>query len=194
MIKKILTTMAISTSILYAANTAELNINTNTLAVKGQYGINELYNLSNEAKYNITLEYLSSEDTAIITQDTDRIVNLGLKIMNPYINDYGVSFGMGINVVWADNYTKTFIATPLSVFGDYAITEDINIDAAVSYSPKILSYSSASEYKELTTKVNYKVIDNGFAYLGYRNIKIKYDNGPSLSFDDSLFFGYKIQF
>ena len=193
MIKKILTTLAISTSILSAVNTAQLNINSNSLGLKVDYGINEIYNLSNNSKYYTTLEYLSSEDTEG-TESTDRIVNLGLKIMNPYINDYGVSFGMGINAVWVNNYSQTFIATPLSIFADYAITEEFNIDTSFSYSPKILSYSSATKYQELTAKINYKVIDNGFAYIGYRDIKTKYDDSTSLKFDNSLFFGYKVQF
>ncbi len=193
MIKKILTTLALSSSILFAANTAEINVNNNTLGLKGEYGINEVYNLSNDAKYYITLEYLSSEEAAE-TESTDRIVNLGLKMMNPYINDYGVSFGMGINAIWVNNYTDTFVATPLSIFADYAINEDLSIDATLSYSPKILSYSSADNYTELTAKLNYKVIDNGYAYLGYRDISTSYDDGRDIDFDNSIFFGYRLKF
>jgi len=193
MIKKIITSLVLGTSILSATNMAQINVNNNTLGLKGEYEINELYDLSNDAKYSVTLEYLSSEDTAA-NENTDRIINLGLKIMNPYINDYGVSFGMGMNAIWVNNYSKTFIATPLSVFADYAISEEFTVDASFSYSPKILSYSDATNYREFTTKLNYKVIDNGFAYLGYRDIKTKYDDDKSLKFDNSLFFGYKVQF
>jgi len=193
MIKKIIAGMVISSSIASAANIAQINVNNNTLGLKGEYGINEIYNLSNDAKYYLTLEYLSSEDVGA-TESTDRIVNFGLKIMNPYINDYGVSFGMGINAVWVKNYTQTFMATPLSVFADYSINEDLSVDATLSYSPEILSYSDASNYSEFTAKLNYKVIDNGYAYLGYRNIETKYDNDITVDFDKSLFFGYKIQF
>jgi len=192
MIKKILTTLAITTA-MYATNSAQINVNNSTLGLKGEYGINEIYNLSNDAKYYITLEYLSSEDTAA-TENTDRIINLGFKMMNPYINDYGISFGMGINAIWVNNYTDTFVATPLSVFADYAISEDLSIDGTLSYSPEILSYSNADNYKEFTAKLNYKVIDNGFAYLGYRDIKTDYTDGTSLKFDNSIFFGYKVQF
>jgi hypothetical protein len=193
MIKKIITTLALSSSILFAANTAEINVNNNTLGLKGEYGINEVYKLSNDAKYYITLEYLSSEEAAA-TESTDRIVNLGIKMMNPYINDYGISFGMGINAVWVNNYTDTFVATPLSLFADYAINEDLSIDATLSYSPKILSYSSADSYTEFTAKANYKVIDNGYAYLGYRDISTSYDDGSDIDFDNTIFFGYKLKF
>jgi len=193
MIKKIIAGMVISSSIASAANIAQINVNNNTLGLKAEYGINEIYNLSNDAKYYLTLEYLSSEDAGA-TESTDRIVNFGLKIMNPYINDYGVSFGMGINTVWVNNYSKTFMATPLSVFADYSINEDLSIDATLSYAPKILSYSSADNYSEVTAKLNYKVIDNGYAYLGYRDIETKYEDGAKVKFDNSLFFGYKIQF
>ena len=193
MIKKILTTLAIGTTLLSASNSAQINVNNSTLGLKGEYGINEIYNLSNDAKYYITLEYLSSEDTAA-NESTDRIINLGFKMMNPYINDYGISFGMGINAVWVNNYNDTFMATPLSIFADYAISEELSIDGTFSYSPKILSYSNADNYSEFTAKLNYKVIDNGFAYLGYRDINTDYTDGKSLQFDNSLFFGYKVQF
>jgi len=193
MIKKILTSIVASATILSAVNTVEINVNNNTLGLKGEYGINEIYNLSNDAKYYLTVEYLSSEKTAA-TESTDRIFNFGFKMMNPYINDYGVSFGMGMNAIFVNNYTDTFAATPLSVFADYAINEDFSLDGIFSYSPKILSYSSADNYTELTLKLNYKVIDNGYAYIGYRDISTSYENGVDLDFDNSLFFGYKIKF
>ena len=193
MIKKLIAGLLISASLLSATNTVEININNNTLGLEGEYSINEVYSLNNDAKYYLTLAYLSSEDTEG-TEDTDRIINIGVKLMNPYVNDNGISFGMGINALWINNYSKTFFATPLSVFADYSISEELSIDTNIAYAPKILSYSSAKNYQELTVKLNYKVIDNGFVYLGYRNIKTKYDDGQAINFDNSLFFGYKVRF
>jgi hypothetical protein len=193
MIKKILTGLALSASILSATNTAEINVNNNTLGLKGDYAINDIYELSSDAKYSITLSYLSSEDTQG-SKNVDRIANIGLKIMNPYINDNGISLGLGINTVWVSNYTKTFFATPLSLFADYSISEELILSSALSYSPKILSFSGAENYQELTAKLNYKVIDNGFVYLGYRNIKTKYEDDITVKFDDTIFVGYKVQF
>jgi len=194
MIKKIIASLAISTCILSANNTAEINVNNNTLGLEIDYGINELYDLDNNSIYSLSLSYLSSEDTKG-TESTDRILNLGFKIMNPYTNDSGFSLGLGINTVWVNNYSKTFFAIPLSIFADYSISDKLSLNTNLSYSPKILSYSGAENYQELTSKLNYKVIDNGFIYVGYRNIKTTYENvKESIKFDDSIYLGYKVKF
>ena len=193
MIKKIIAGLIIGTSIL-SANNAQININNDTLGLEGEYGINEIYDLSSDAKYYFTLASLNSESKDNKYRSTERILNFGFKMMNPYINDNGLSLGLGVNAVWINNYTKSFTAVPLSVFADYSIGEKVSINTNISYAPKVLAFSSAKSYQEITTKVNYKVIDNGFAYIGYRNIKTKYNDNQTIKFDDNLFFGYKVQF
>jgi len=191
MIKKIIAGMLITASILNATNSIELNVNDKTLEVSGEYSLNNIYQLNDDAKYGFTLSYLASERDST---NTDKLVSAGLKIMNPYINDNGASFGMGIEVVWADNTNNSFMTIPLNVFAKFELNEKVHFNAAAAYAPKILSFADANGYTAVNLKVNYKVLDNGYAYIGKRYIQTKYDNNNDTELDDSFFFGYKVLF
>jgi len=191
MIKKLLAGMLITSSMAYATNSVEINVNDNTLEVGGEYSLNEIYGLNDDSQYGLTVSYLASERN---DDQTDKLVSAGLRIMNPYINDNGSSFGMGIQVVWADNANNSFMAVPLNIFAKFELNEKINFDASGAYAPKILSFADSDGYTALSLKVNYKVLDNGYAYVGKRHIETKYDNNINLKLDDNLFFGYKVLF
>jgi len=194
MIKKTIIGLALGVSSLLASNSAQLNINSNTLELVGEYNLNDTYNLSSDAKYNFVLSYLGSEKTAISTRSKDRQVSAGFKMMNPYINDFGFSFGLGIDLTWANNSSKSFFATPLSIYGNYALNEEVSFDSYFKYSPSILTFSDGEKYQSFDLKANYKIIDNGYVYIGKRVIKTTYKNNKTLDFDNSIFFGYKVTF
>ena len=194
MIKKTILGLAITASSLLASSNAQLNINNNTLELIGEYNLNNTYNLSSDANYNFVVSYLGSEKTAISTRSTDRQVSAGFKMMNPYINDFGFSFGLGIDLVWVNNSSKSFFAVPLSVHGKYELNEQVSFDGFVKYSPSVLSFADAKKYTHANIKANYKIIDNGYVYLGTRMIKTTYSNDTILDFDRNIFFGYKVIF
>lgn len=195
--KKILVGSLIATSLLFGnGNSAEININNNTLELVGEYILNNSYDVSDEANYYFTISYLGSEDqqTTSTTVTNQKLATAGLKIMNPYIDDKGFSLGIGIKAVWADNHTQDFVATPLEVFAKYEINEQLSLDMNIGYSPKVLTHSDGTTYKDGKVKINYKIIDNGYVYLGARKIKTTYKDNSEIEFDDSMFFGYKVQF
>lgn len=191
--KKILVGSLIATSLLFAVDSAEININSDTLELAGEYSLNNTYIFNDDSNYFFTISYMSSEKASTAVTKP-KITTAGLKIVNPYINDKGLSLGLGIKGVWADNYTKSFVATPLEIFAKYEVNELFTLDLSASYAPKVLTHSEGSKYTATNIKANYKVIDNGFVYLGLRSIKTDYKDGTSLEFDDSIFFGYKVQF
>ena len=191
--KRILVGSLIATSLLFAVDSAEININNNTLEIAGEYSLNDTYALNDDSNYFFTISYMSSEQ-ATGTTSKPKLTTAGFKIMNPYIDDRGLSLGLGIKGVWADNYNKSFVATPLTAFAKYEINELVTLDLSVGYAPKILTYSEGDKYATTNLKANFKVIDNGYTYLGLRSIKTDYKDGTSIKFDDSVFFGYKVQF
>ena len=195
--KKILAGSLVATSLLFGANnSAEININNDTLELVGEYILNDSYELNDDSNYFFTISYLGSEDqeSALTNKKNQKLATAGFKIVNPYIDDRGLSLGFGIKAVWADNYEKDFLATPLELFAKYEINEQLSLDVGVAYSPKVLTHSDGTSYKDGKLKVNYKVIDNGYVYLGARTIKTEYKDNAEIEFDDSLFFGYKVQF
>jgi lipopolysaccharide assembly outer membrane protein LptD (OstA) len=190
---KIFVGSIIAANLLFATNSAEININSNTLELIGEYNLNTVYQLNDDSNYYLTISFLSSEESST-SVSTQKLITGGLKMVNPYIDDRGLSLGMGAKIVWADNTNKNFIATPLNIFAKYEINEQISINFDFAYAPKILTFSDGESYKETNLKANYKVLENGYVYLGGRSITTDYKKGGSVDYDKSIFFGYKVQF
>ena len=189
--KKILIGSMLLSSLVFANNEMQININNDTLEVAGAYSLNDSYDLNEDSNYFLTASFLRSE---ISNADTQKLTTFGLKVVNPYIDDRGVSLGMGIKGVWVENSTDDFMATPLSIFATYILNDNISLDLSGAYAPKVLTYKDGEHYKEFVGKLNYKVIDNGYVYIGVRNIKTEYKNNIDVKYDDSAFFGYKVTF
>ena len=70
----------------------------------------------------------------------------------------------------------------------------IYIDAEVSYAPKVLSLGDAESYTDMKAKVNYKVLADGYIFVGARSIETKYENSTSSKFDTTAFVGLEVRF
>jgi hypothetical protein len=192
MLKKVLVGSLLASSLMYA-NNAEVNLNSDTLEVAGEFYLNDAYMLSEDSNYFLTANYLTSEDN---TKKSSDIISLGLKMVSPYIDDRGFTLGLGMKAVIVDHGTisKNFYAAPLSASVKYDFNEHISFDGQYSYAPKILAFSDADSYKELKVTANYQIIDNGQIFIGKRSIKADYTNNMNYKFDSSVFFGYKVKF
>jgi hypothetical protein len=191
MLKKVLVGSLLASSLVCADN-LEVNINSDTLEGAGEFYLNDSYMLNDDANYFLTASYLTSEDSS---NHSSSVISLGVKLMSPYVDDRGFTFGLGMKGVLVDAVSsKTFYATPLNAFAKFHFDEKISFDGEYHYAPKILSFSDAESYKEFKVKANYKVIDNGHAFIGKRTLKTTYTGSMSYDFDDSIFFGYKVTF
>ncbi len=192
MLKKIVVASVLSSSVVFGMGSADININDNTLEVGMEYNLNGSYKLNEKSNYLLTASYLRSEEGS--STSTQTLTTVGVKIMNPYVDDYGFSLGLGIKGVMADNNSQSFVAAPLGVFASYMINEQIHIDGEYDYAPKVLAFSDGETYKEWKLKANYKIIDNGFVYVGARDVTTNYTNGDKYSYDHTAFFGFNVQF
>ena len=120
--KKILFSLAVASTLAMANNQVELNINSDTLEINGDIYLNDIYQVSNDSNYYFTASYLSSSQNP---DDRQTLVTAGLKILNPFVNDNGLSLGLGIKGVVADNSSQTFAAIPLGLFIKYELNEKI---------------------------------------------------------------------
>ena len=191
MLKKIALGSLLFSSSLFA-NAIFLDINNDTLEVGGEINLNKFYTLNENSDYLATVSYLKSEDKNVKAN----LLSVGAKAVNPYLNDKGISLGLGIKIVKADfdPIDEDFLAIPLSIFVNYQYNDKIHADFSLDYAPNVLALSNAKSYQGISLKGNYEVIDNGYAYLGVRSIEAQYDNAGKQKFDDGLFFGYKVKF
>ncbi|VAY87046.1 hypothetical protein MNB_ARC-1_631 [hydrothermal vent metagenome] len=197
--KKIILSMVLISGMLYAnGSKGEINVNSDTLELEGDFYLNNTYNLSNYANYYGIINYLSSETNTANSTLTKRLVAVGFKILNPFSNEYGFSLGLGLKAVISnDRHDKTntsFLSIPLSIYGKYDFNEVIYVNGSYSYAPKTLSLLDAKGYKDIKLAVNYRVLENGYVFIGIRDIETIYDLSVSVKYDNSLFFGYKIHF
>ena len=189
--KKIIVGSLLATSLLLANNSVKVNINNDTLEVGADIYLNKIYDVSNNSNYYLTMSHLRMEDNQ---DDTNSISSVGFKVVNPLTNDSGVSFGLGMKSVYTNQMDKTFMAFPLTVNGRVEVNEMIYIDADVSYSPRVLSFSDADSYTDMKLRVNYKVLADGYVFVGARRIDTKYENIDETKFDSSAFFGFEVRF
>lgn len=192
MFNKIIISSILSGSFMFAIGSADININSKTLQIGIEYNLDNSYKLDNNSNYLFTASHLRSESDE--SSNTKTLTSIGLKMINPYINDYGFSFGLGIKGALADNSDKTFVAVPLEFFVSYIVDERFHIDSEIAYAPKVLTFSDGDSYKEWNAKVNYKLLENGYLYLGTRGIKTFYSNDKDIAYDNNLFFGFKVHY
>jgi len=192
MLKKIIIGSLVASSVAFASGAADININDNTLEVGMEYNLNGSYRLNENSNYLLSASYLRSEESS--STNTQTLATVGLRIMNPYVDNYGFSLGLGVKGVVADNSPKSFVAAPLGIFASYMVNEQIHIDGEYSYAPKVLTFSDGETYNEWKLKANYRVIDNGFVYVGARGITTEYTNSSEYSYDHTAFFGFNVQF
>lgn len=174
------------------ADSVSININSDSLELGGEINLNKIYMLNENSDYLFTASYLKGEENNV----DSNLLSVGVKALNPYLNDNGVSFGLGIKMVRPDfdGVSEDFFAIPLGLFANYQVNEDVHIDGSFDYAPNVLSMQDAEKFQAWNIKANYEVIDNGFAYVGLRNIKAEYEKIGEVEFDDSLYFGYKVHF
>ena len=189
---KIIAGSLIASSLVFGTSNVDLSVNNNTLEISGDFSLNEAYELNNDSNYYLTVAFLNSEDKSAIT--SERLASIGFKMLNPYMDDYGFRFGLGIKAVWVDNSKEDFAAIPVQLFASYQIGEKISVDTNIAYAPRVLSFFKAQKFTSGKIKLNYKIIDNGFLYIGGRTISTKYENETTIKYDNSLFVGYKVQF
>jgi hypothetical protein len=189
--KKILLGSLIATSLLMADNSVDVNVNADTVEVSADVYLNDMYDVNNDSNYYLTLRHLRTEKD---NSNAQTLSTVGLKVLNPFTNDNGLSFGLGMKAVYTNQIGKRFLALPLSAYGKIEINELVYIDADLSYAPKVLSFSDADSYVDFRAKVNYKVLADGYIYLGARSITTKYDSGEEEKYDSSAFVGLEVRF
>ena len=194
MIKKLLIGVLMSTSIAYATNNSiDLNVNSNTIELSGEYNLNSVYELNNDARYSAVISYLGTE-AKNKSDNPEKLFRAGFKVMNPYMNDIGLSFGLGMQALFINDTKNTFMALPINLFATLHFNEDITIDAFGAYAPKTLSIGDTINMKFIDAKLSFKLIENAHLYVGKRFISSEHENGTEIELDTNPYVGLKVIF
>lgn len=189
--KKILMGSILISSLLSANNSVQVNINDDTLEVGADLYLNKYYDMNNDSNYYLTVRHLRTEEK---NDSTQSLTSLGFKLVNPMTDNNGISLGLGMKSVYSNQISQSFFALPLGLNGRIELNELIYIDAEVSYAPRVLSFADAKSFSDFQARINYKILNNGYVYIGGRNVQTKYEDGTKKKFDNTAFLGFEVKF
>lgn len=140
--------------------------------------------------------------------DRKLVADLGLL----YLQEEGrnrddeLAFHAGLNIT-AGNVRfggRAFLATPgnadaLAVGfggqGRFALSRVVGLGGHFYYAPEVTSFIDARGYHEYAIKLDFKVSNAAYIYLGYRNVKVRIgDRNNKVELDDDAMLGFKIYF
>ena len=116
-------------------------------------------------------------------------------------NAPGFSVGVGIKGVVAKvtgNSTIVSSTTALALGGlvrySPPATQRLGVVGEVYLSPNIVTFGVANRYVESNVRVEYEVIPQAVAYVGYRRIEFGINNRPNEILDEGVNLGVRISF
>lgn len=188
MLKKSLVALCAFSSLSFAQNALELNINSKSVEIGFDTHLNYYASLDPASKYQFSLNYLKVDDKP-------NMFRTGFLISNPFRGLRGVSFGAGLKYVFAreSDSKSNFHAIALMLGAKVDLSQELFLDLNFGYSPSVLSFSDAQSYSEYGAKINFKLVKSAFIYAGYRYQKTKYEDF-TIKYDDSFMFGIKFLF
>lgn len=108
----------------------------------------------------------------------------------------GFSVGVGIKGLVAHTQGTNESAVALGGMIRYSPPglSRMGIVGQLYFSPNITTFGDANRYEEASALLEYVVIPNAAAYIGYRNIQFGFENGPNATVDQGAFVGVRMSF
>ncbi|MGM0624063.1 MAG: YfaZ family outer membrane protein [Campylobacterota bacterium] len=191
MIKKLALATLATTTLLTAQSEVNINVNDEALNLSGALYLNDVYNLDYTSKYYFGAGFLRTSQSG---EDNHNLMNLNLKVMNTFPNAKGLTFGMGLKALYLDHSHADMNALALGLMAKYDILPKLNIDASIHYAPKVLTYRDGDSHREFDINLNYAVINNGYVYIGYRDLETKLDHNGEIEYNENPYIGFKFLF
>lgn len=134
----------------------------------------------------------------LYTSNSDRFVDFGLVVKEtPGTSASGLTAGVALKGVMASVGNTDAAAVALGGQLHYLFPDAprFALVGRIYFSPNITTYSDAERFTEAVARLEFEVIPQAVAYLGYRRISFSLINVPSASvLDSGLHLGAKMVF
>lgn len=134
----------------------------------------------------------------LYTNDNDRFADFGLLVKEmPGSSDSGITAGVGLKGVMAsvNNTDAAALALGAQVHYPFPEAPRFALVGRIYFSPNITTYSDAERFTEGTARLEFEVMPQAVAYLGYRRISFSLINFlNSAVLDSGLHAGVKMSF
>lgn len=179
-----LSLLAASTSIL--ADTADINMRNNSVQL--QYVAPTGRDTLGSTELHAGLLY---------TDNKDGLVDAGILVKGP-VGDRssGITVGVGIKGLVATVNDSNAAALALGGQIRFSLPPGtrLGIVGQLYYSPDIVTYRDAERYIEAVARLEYEVIPQAVAYIGYRRMNFNLENETDGVLDSGLHAGVKMSF
>ena len=164
------------------ANEAELSLNDDSVKIASQFDV---------SGFDVEASFIHNQDRGNIFGVAGLIygdagapgLNAGLGLKLAYVdpNVSGVSGELGLPIGGKVTYVPE----------DY---NRFNARGYLWYAPSVLSLGELERYQEIGGDVGYNITRNADVFLGYRNVKVKYDNFGTGTIDTGFHLGIRGRF
>lgn len=141
----------------------------------------------------------SEVHAGFLYNDSDNtMIDAGLLVASKDATNSDLSFGVGVKALAADINSENALALALGGMVRFSPTGDkkFGITAQIFFAPDIVTFGDADSYVQTGMTVEYKIMSETAAYLGYRKIKfgIKSPLVSDQVLDDGPHIGVRVAF
>lgn len=133
----------------------------------------------------------------LYTDNQDRFGDFGLQVKGAVGSwDSGLAAGVGIKglIATINNSSAAALAIGGQVRYSLPLVAHLGIAGQLYYSPSIVTYRDAEHFVEAVARVEYEVIPQASAYLGFRRISFTIANNTNVVLDNGFHAGVRMAF
>ncbi len=179
-----LTLLAASTSAL--ADTVDINVSDKSAQLR--YAMPLGRDSLGKSEFNAGLLY---------TENGKGMVEAGIQVMNEVgANLPGLTVGLGVKGLAASvaQYDAAALALGGQVRFSPPMAKRLGLVGQFYVAPKIVTFGDANRFLETGVRLEYEILPQATAYVGYRKIRFGIDNNPGATLDEGAHVGVKLLF
>ena len=182
--------LLVSASPVAMAATASLDLNKDVVHVDASIQPNPKALEFNAGLYN------HDDDSNEESDDDAQIYYLGIVTKDRMTNFRDVEFSLGgqLGQLNADQFDGAYLG--LTAIGRYYVPDakGISIAAGITFAPDILTNDDLDSLYNFNVEASWRIIPRGEILVGYRHIELQIDQADDITFDESLFAGFRLSF
>lgn len=133
----------------------------------------------------------------LYTEGGKGMIDAGMQVMNEVgTNLPGLTVGLGFKGLAASvaKYDAAALALGGQVRFSPSIAKRLGLVGQFYFAPKIVTFGDANRYVETGLRLEYEILPQATAYVGYRKIRFGIDNNPGATLDEGANVGIKFLF
>lgn len=191
MLRKIVITVLLSGSSIFAMNQAMLNISDIDVEVAVNFDLGQFQEDYAVDTYFLGAGFIDTNDV-----EGNSLVSGNLLVINDVPEREGTRLGFGVKLVSTEHKGESFLAAPIGAVLEVAMkTENVSFwKVTAFYAPGALSFQDARAYFEIRAGIHLEPIENVRVFIEGRSIHTSYLVGEDIVFNETVYGGFEVGF